>query len=133
MGHKHAELMALYAQDAMESETPWERWEYQYNDLAWDSLDDNPLWDNDVQYRRKPQTININGFEVPEPLREPLKRGDSYYTCRVPGGGDAEYTWFNDETDTKWLDLGVIHLTKEAANLHRQALLSFTDGTKGNS
>jgi hypothetical protein len=28
MPHKHAELMALYAEDAAETDKPWERWEY---------------------------------------------------------------------------------------------------------
>jgi len=26
--HKHADLMLQYAQDAMETDKPWERWEY---------------------------------------------------------------------------------------------------------
>ena len=29
MKHKHAELMMQYAQDAMETDKPWERWQYQ--------------------------------------------------------------------------------------------------------
>jgi hypothetical protein len=28
MPHKHAKLMALYAEDAAETDKPWERWEY---------------------------------------------------------------------------------------------------------
>ena len=27
MKHRHAELMKIYAEDAMETEKPWERWQ----------------------------------------------------------------------------------------------------------
>lgn len=36
--HKHAEAMMEYAKDAMETDKPWERWEYQtpgYNATSW--------------------------------------------------------------------------------------------------
>jgi len=53
--HKHADLMAQYAQDAMVSETPWEFWEFKYDCYAdWAALPANPFWYKGVQYRRKP-------------------------------------------------------------------------------
>jgi hypothetical protein len=30
---------------------------------------EHPHWISNVDYRRKPRTININGIEVPEPVR----------------------------------------------------------------
>ena len=65
--HPHAELMALYAQDAMETNKPWERWEYRdAPEDGWYSCVKPPQWAASVQYRRKTRTIRINGFDVPE-------------------------------------------------------------------
>jgi hypothetical protein len=65
--HKHAALMLQYAQDAAETETPWERWEWRRGH-GWIDMTGSPLWVNEYEYRRKPRTININGLEVPEPM-----------------------------------------------------------------
>lgn len=53
MKHKHAELMKLYAEDAMETETPWERWEIKVLD-EWRLLDWSPNWGPSEEYRRIP-------------------------------------------------------------------------------
>lgn len=74
----------------------------------------------------KPKTININGFEVPEPVREPLNEGNRYYMADTTSLMNTEFVWDNDETDYNALEAGIIHLTKEAAELHAKALLSFT-------
>lgn len=53
--HPHAELMALYAKDAAETDEPWERWEW--FDLylnQWCSLNSFPSWSPTTKYRRKP-------------------------------------------------------------------------------
>jgi hypothetical protein len=131
MKHKHAELMALYAQDAMETDKPWERWERRYKGHTyWQSLNCCPTWTPITEYRRKPRTININGFEVPEPVREPLKDGQEYYDVSI-GSADnvVKYTWRGESWDFHTMDKGIVHLTKEAAMLHAEALLSFTQKT----
>jgi hypothetical protein len=128
MKHKHAELMALYAQDAAETDRPWERWEYCTMVKArWRPIDYNPLWDESVEYRRKPRTIKINGFEVPEPVREPLEDGQEYYEVSI-GSADnvVKYTWRGESWDFHTMEKGIVHLTKKAAMLHAEALLSFT-------
>ena len=126
--HVHAELMMQYAQDALTTNKPWELWEYQAQENArWVSLDNHPRWVISCKYRRKPKTININGFEVPEPVREPLELATSYYTPDLSAPeGYRIYTWSDINLDWKELNLGLIHLTKEAAILHSKALLSFT-------
>ena len=53
MGHIHAQLMAQYAEDAMETDAPWERWEFSHDDRDFLSLDCHPLWIIDNKYRRK--------------------------------------------------------------------------------
>jgi hypothetical protein len=71
--------------------------------------------------RIKPKTININGYEVPEPLREEPKHGTLVWGA----------TWSNMCTlytneYRDFLSNGFLHLTEEAATTHRMALASFT-------
>lgn len=53
--HIHAEAMKQYAEDAMETDKPWERWEWLdlYPNNGWCLCTDSPKWVNEVQYRRK--------------------------------------------------------------------------------
>ncbi len=82
-------------------------------------------------FRVAPKHININGFNVPEPLRE--------------WPGDNRKVWvvgFNTITEggtfalrdrlsyDRALRQGLVHRTEEAARLHREALLSFTTTEK---
>jgi hypothetical protein len=56
MKHPHAELMAQYAQDAMETDKPWERWEcIDECSITWLSFRCHPSWENNFKYRRKPK------------------------------------------------------------------------------
>jgi hypothetical protein len=78
----------------------------------------------------KPRTININGFEVPEPCRKPLEVRTTYYYFDVFISARCcvnDCQWEGDEIDNKLLDMGIIHLTEEAAIQHAKALLSFTE------
>lgn len=75
----------------------------------------------------KKRTININGHEVPEPLRVAPSADTIYW---VPSLCGKDYyinlTWINDEFDLRILKKGILHLSKEAAIAHAKALLSFT-------
>ena len=79
-------------------------------------------------YWTKPvTTININGYEVPMPEREAPQEGTAYFFLAPQyGGGVYSYTWVNDAADNRLLAAGMVHLTKEAAQKHAQALLSLT-------
>ena len=61
--HKHAENMRLYAEDAAETDKPWERWEYKPDYGVWASLDSHPDWFIDWQYRRKEPATKVVTFE----------------------------------------------------------------------
>lgn len=57
MKHPHAELMMQYAQDAMETDKPWERWQFLDGfDGQWKDGESgvSPAWFLHIQYRRKP-------------------------------------------------------------------------------
>lgn len=75
----------------------------------------------------KPRFIDINGHKVPEPLRVAPAYDTRYYVPDLVSNIlFSAYLWQDDDFDNCWLKLGFVHLTKEAAISHAQALLSFT-------
>ena len=125
MAHIHAKLMAQYAEDAAETDKPWERWEFCHMRGEYQSLHNHPEWVVNNEYRRKPKTIWINGYEVPEPHRVPLKEGEEYWVISL-ARGTAILRWCDDDVDTSYLENGFVHLTEEAAEKHFEAIKSFT-------
>jgi hypothetical protein len=128
--HRHAQSMLEYAKDAAESQIPWVWWEQCQLSLSgslskFEPCPGHPLWELGCEYRRKPKTININGYEVPEPMRIAPSIGTIYH---VPNfvHGSFWVAWSACDTDVNFLQKGFCHFTKEAANLHSVALLSFT-------
>ena len=125
--HPHAASMLLYAQDAAETDKPWERWMCMYKkDAIWrDEFEEHPLWHEDFEYRRKPKTITVNGIEVPEPIREEPKVGEKYFLVSITALTlVTRNSWANDAYDTQWLNKGLLHFTEEAAIAHAKALLA---------
>lgn len=54
--HPHAELMALYAKDATETNEPWKLWEwFNVPTNSWVLCKRNPTWIKGQKYRRKPE------------------------------------------------------------------------------
>ena len=125
MGHIHAAAMAEYAKDALETNKPWERWEFSKTGRDYDSLHEHPSWNPDIKYRSKPKVILINGYEVPEPHRTPLKDGEVYWALTLFSSATS-LRWKDDDFDNSYLENGFIHLTKEAAEKHFNAVRSFT-------
>ena len=125
-GHVHAHLMALYAQDATETAKPWERWQFR-RDPDWRDCEEPLYWHEGIEYRRKPKTININGFEVPEPYKEALEICQAYWVANPAAIMASAQSFTAHDIERHWLEAGLVHLTKEAAELHRKALLSFTE------
>ena len=131
MKHIHAELMMEYAKDAMETDEPWERWEYYSHRCTWEPFKiSGPSWGEESEYRRKARTININGHEVPEPYRGEMKKDQPYFIPRIGWmgceGNYEEEVWINCTYDNNMIHRGLIHLNKEAAMAHAKALESFT-------
>ena len=126
MGHIHAVAMAEYAKDALETDKPWERWEFSGQSLKYETLLRHPNWFEGNKYRRKPKVILINGHKVPEPHRTPLEIDDVYWSFTFKHGVSNFY-WSDDNEENNLLKNGFVHLTKEAAQEHFNALKSFTD------
>lgn len=54
--HPHAELMALYAKDAAETDKPWERWQiWSLSRHIWNNCTCEVQWSPRCIYRRKPE------------------------------------------------------------------------------
>ena len=128
---KNIELMREYMRlvEAGEKE-PWKHFEMKtLGALEWIDLKPRHWFvDEFWEYRLKPKTININGFEVPEPTKEALNVGDKYFMADpVIPTYHREYAWWGASADRTFLRRGIIHLTKEAAIQHAKALLSFTE------
>jgi len=83
-----------------------------------------------TEFRIKPEVILINGIEVPKPCSNALAPETIYYIPYLEAKQvDYRWTsisWDNDSYDLHMLKLGLVHLTKEAAIKHAEALLSFT-------
>lgn len=128
-GHVHAAIMAEYAEVAKTNPEPWEEFEWCRGGKEWTSMFSGDAFMSYNQYRRKPRTININGFEVPIPLSGRQKIGSCYW-MPVLGCEFAicKMEYRGQKHDADYVASGIAHSTKEAAELHAKALLSFTKG-----
>ena len=67
MAHKHANAMLEYAMDALQTDAPWQRWEYRkLKESCWRQPGSHPCWFEDCEYRRKPSQdqLDIEAFNV---------------------------------------------------------------------
>ena len=129
--HKHAALMLQYAKDAMETDKPWERWEWRDiyhdgDDAPWKQLSFHPVWHMDSEFRRKTQTIKVGKWEFPKPIEQPLGCTDVYYYVNF-NMETAEFipfrdTWTNNEYDDDRLAGNLCHLSYDAALAHADVL-----------
>jgi hypothetical protein len=130
-GHPQAENMLLYAQDAKKSETPWQWWEARNrgDEGAWHNIYCHPQWYADKEYRQKPRFIKIGEWEVPEPVKEPPKNGTRYYSPEIESPTLVEsYLWENHSFDNTVLNHNILHLDKESATKHAEALIKVSGG-----
>ncbi|MBS9422251.1 hypothetical protein [Photorhabdus caribbeanensis] len=125
--HIHAKNMALYAQDALKTNEPWLLWEFKGEGCKkFSTLASHPSWYEDVIYRRKPEMIKIGKVSFPKPVDYELKHNDEYFIFDL--SAVRKYRWNNDSVDEYYLKIGVLHLTKEAAHQHFDALVKINKG-----
>ena len=85
-----------------------------------------PAWHPYYQYRFKPaepRFIIVNGMPVPEPVREPLKDVQMYWIANTMYLEPVSEFFIDTNYQRRWLSLGLIHLTREAAQAHIDAML----------
>jgi hypothetical protein len=118
----YAKELLLYAQDAIESKTPWDKWQVRVkgDDHRWvDAL--GPIRFHEGQeYRRKPPTFSIRGAEVEwEPVSfEEWTAGATCYTPDISIGGGG-YVTCNVHTNPHYVEnrakQGLLCRTREQA------------------
>ncbi len=127
-GHPHADLMAKAAEIAKTDKEWWKHFEIRITEngeTSWKGFVTSFTFDIYSEYRLKPRYIDINGHQVPEPVREQLEIGQKYWVADIADTID-EWLWDDDERDDFLLERGLVHLTEAAAEAHIAALLSFT-------
>ena len=137
--HKHAALMLQYAQDAAETDRPWERWEVRVAanvqpNAVFEMLSSHPTWDTSNEYRRKPQIIKVGKWEFPKPISigETPAIGAMLYLTEFGTAAEAFTVWTcewdEDPYNMARLIGGVFHLTREAAQAHANVLNAICRG-----
>ena len=120
--HKHAALMLQYAQDAAETDKPWERWEWK-GGRGWYPLASEFAFSIHYEYRRKPKTL-IYTVTIPEPLREAPEVGTIVYIPTPLAKKLASaYCWYGDPPDECLLKRGLCFATGEDAIAAAKAML----------
>ncbi len=122
--HKHAALMLQYAQDAMETDKPWERWELRpRGSEQWHACSGRISFNERCEYRRKPRTLTYT-VTIPEPLREAPENGEEYYVpCPFAPAFCGSFEWYNGHLDRLYLKRGLCFATKEDAIAAAKAML----------
>lgn len=141
--HKHAHLMLQYAQDAMETDKPWERWEVKtaadvQPNVMFQGMSFHPEWYVCNEYRRKPQiikvTVNSKEMEFPKPITNGID-GDFIYVLDKSNPTETQPFRViplrfrsNDFCSDWYLKNGLAHHTKEAAQAHADVLNAICKG-----
>jgi hypothetical protein len=130
MEHPHAWVLRAIADGEPVSEFEVYRAGFTH---GWSCASNWTLWiiePKGWEFRRKQKTIKVNGFDVPEPLREPLKNNVNYCIPDPKMEDLFDYqTWTGHRLDMVWLSRGLIHLTKENAIAHAKAMLGIDPNT----
>lgn len=129
--HKHAALMLQYAQDAAETDTPWERWEWRSKSGdEFLTCCQHPSWKLNHDYRRKPQVISVGRHEFPKPITEVPEDGTEYFCLDFGDNGFVVNSsrWTGDVCDTMSITAKRTHLSREAAQAHADTLNAICRG-----
>ena len=124
--HMHAYLMRQYAEDAAQTDKPWQLWEYSPADGPhWEAMEGHPGWNTAYLYRRRPkaQTRIVNGFTVPAPEVEALPFATPYWVTDAYGEAWATcMVWGGESWHHRALKRGLVFLSKEFAVANARAM-----------
>lgn len=122
MKHPHYDKIVQWAQDT--SQKVWTL----DGGGSW-LLTSIPVWFTDQEYHigpTPPKTMRtLGGLEYPAPETEAPETDTRVYLPALYC--DGHYTnarWDNSPEDNKYLQAGLVHLTKEAAEAHARAILA---------
>ena len=128
--HKHAALMLKYAQDAAETDRPWERWEFEVKSGVWCNLSEHPAWLEHKEYRRKPQVIRVGRHGFLKPIAFTPPKDTIYWVINLSAEcyAPSDMIWTGDKTDFDLLKSCVVHLSRESAQAHADVLNAICRG-----
>jgi hypothetical protein len=118
--HPHKDLICQWAED-----TSLQIERYSVTQEKWKDAQ-KPAWFPGEKYRIKPKMISLNGHEYPEPLKEAPEKGSIVFHY-----GDAEvitHRWLALDWQLKLLKQRRLHLTREAAQQHSEAIIKAGGG-----
>ena len=125
MEHVNAEILRAIADGKkvqyrhFSSPLEWKSHDNEDTVLCWKLLAGSDIY----EWRIAPKTIMIGGHEVPEPCREAPGPGRKFWAVN-PFVGPQCFTWDGSKEDYRALNSGFVHLTKEAAEQHYEAIKS---------
>jgi len=131
MKHPHHELFEAIVRNESVNDfeclhTSWtnENWR---SARGWlDFIDQDP---DEWAIRRKQKQRELCGVKFPEPMRVAPAVGTHYWIVSVSEEFSYSSTWAGDKSDFYCLERGLCQSTKEAAELHRKALILVSGGT----
>lgn len=127
--HKYADILRWIAdgetiQYRNHSKDKWET--MRYNEDLLNDIASGGAWDPE-DYRIDPKVVLVNGIEVPEPCRVALERNTAYFVPSVSNRiGYISHIWGGDPADKRFLGLGLVHTSIEAAVQHAKAMVAPT-------
>ena len=126
MKHVHHDMIVEWAADPSR-EVEFLVEEPYFESSSWMTVK-RPAWNPKEKYRFKPEApkyIVVNGVNVPEPVREKLEYECTYWLASTTEGEPFQIRAkiLADTLMNFWLSLGLIHLTREAAQTHIDAML----------
>ena len=98
---------------------PWKDFDVKSIEACFNLLAGYPV----VEWRIAPETIKIGDFEVPAPCRKVPEIGQKIWVVD-PFCHFTEFTWNGNKACHLALEGGFVHLTKEAARQHYEAIKS---------
>lgn len=119
-GHVHAELMAQYAEDAKETDRPWERWEVSVDGgREWKKPNRTPMWGEVHLYRRKPTQVRVAGEVFEDVVLDSRSAPETVFYVTATGTV-GEYKSYTPTKDA--YSMGRVHTTYSGALRHLEAL-----------
>lgn len=121
MEHVNAEILRAIADG--------KKVQYRHTPSGWEFFhraDSETCWKllrSAIEWRIAPETIKIGDIEVPEPCREAPEVGQKFWTVS-PFTGVVDFVWDGSKPCYDALKGGFVHLTKEAAEQHYEAIKS---------
>ena len=126
MKHPHAELMALYAKDALDTDTPYLYWQVQKKgEGKWYNLTQHPTWSVNDLYRSNKVVYDTYSFVRPMTFKEThkLKEGDTYFIVDLTKSGLVKsFVWKGSISDYARVEQNIAHLSKGNAYNHATIL-----------